>query len=1064
MNTKTFYIDIDRSRFLSEQGGILTEWPTIAYGACPTWTLRFVRPDTLGNLQPIDVSEAVSWHAAIDTDFNRATLPMVRTLDDDIDKSAVASGILQVPLNANNTSFQEKIGTRNSIQAYFEVRGYDPSGYVIYDYRMNMYALGAVDPEGSEPIELPSGYATQDWTRALLRAAPEFQFSEDGISDWHETRDIEDDYFRVRNPEGQWSEAILIVNGIPPSLSSYATIDYVDYVSGWLYSNLSGETADPNALTGVTLNGTLGTVSNKVASLTLDTSSFATTSSLETVSGNLHDEITAIPTANNGVLTITQGGTTKGTFSANASENVTIELDAGGGGGGGSDPNALTGVTLNGVAGTVTDKVAALNVSIPTVGNGTLTIKQNGSSVGTFSANASSDVEINLIGGGGGGGDGTDYLLREATKRYFAPAVRASGEFNDMGYDWVTSGIVGTFPMMLRSLDDYETLGMWRNSYSNFLTEEYKNYGAWPVWDASKRTYKLPPQAQKQAIAKSLGHIFKRFAVPIYDEGIEYTWLPCGVFGNDEYGEQRTVVNYSPFQPYYGFQIKYIGSLDSDGPKLDDWYYWPSSHESNEADNFNINALMKGGYGNVTSGLPPGFVPSSIYWLYSHGKIDTNALSTMYFYNAGNTGSHNSPQWPKGDVLSVEYKPEDDIFIVRPYDNLQALEEMLPYEDNDWIYYDGHIYFGTLSATNPSGIYVTMAQGAFWGGTDVYYTPTLYSLTTGQGQHSGEYPDSMAEISGYNWWWNSYKAVDVSPWLLTGEIVPVISTYVKQTVQGISEFLSSMVVNTPAIGTASAMFEDVILTGKANSALTFGLSGFVKNADSLYSLWPTVEAADLPSGLSFVPISSFTNLPMSYTECLISGRPTEVCSGNIKITVKAPYNLINDVYLSYDITSGGGIAFSGSFHEDLTLNYEGTFEPTSETITFNEWVNGATSTRTVNLLSGSIHVTGYRRNWDTWEEEEVDEYQTMWMTPCYGMGTSYFWELETDEDREAAIQEGMDPYYDWGIDTNKPTQMPGVEYVMGYFGEHAYTLGDLSSANSMSSESAGYWDNVSIVV
>ena len=40
-----------------------------------------------------------------------------------------------------------------------------------------------------------------------------------------------------------------------------------------------------------------------------------------------------IPTVNNGTLTITQGGTTKGTFNANSSSDVTIDLDAGGGGG-----------------------------------------------------------------------------------------------------------------------------------------------------------------------------------------------------------------------------------------------------------------------------------------------------------------------------------------------------------------------------------------------------------------------------------------------------------------------------------------------------------------------------------------------------------------------------------------------------------------------------------------------------------------------------------------------------------------------------------------------------------
>ena len=40
-----------------------------------------------------------------------------------------------------------------------------------------------------------------------------------------------------------------------------------------------------------------------------------------------------IPTVNNATLTIKQGGTTKGTFTANASTDVEIDLDAGGGGG-----------------------------------------------------------------------------------------------------------------------------------------------------------------------------------------------------------------------------------------------------------------------------------------------------------------------------------------------------------------------------------------------------------------------------------------------------------------------------------------------------------------------------------------------------------------------------------------------------------------------------------------------------------------------------------------------------------------------------------------------------------
>lgn len=53
-----------------------------------------------------------------------------------------------------------------------------------------------------------------------------------------------------------------------------------------------------------------------------------------------------IPTVNNATLTITQGGVSKGTFTANASSDVTIALDAGGGGGAVDSVNGYTGVVV----------------------------------------------------------------------------------------------------------------------------------------------------------------------------------------------------------------------------------------------------------------------------------------------------------------------------------------------------------------------------------------------------------------------------------------------------------------------------------------------------------------------------------------------------------------------------------------------------------------------------------------------------------------------------------------------------------------------------------------------
>ncbi len=68
----------------------------------------------------------------------------------------------------------------------------------------------------------------------------------------------------------------------------------------------------------------------------LNTTGLAKTADLATVATTgAYSDLTGaptIPTVNNATLTITQGGTTKGTFTANASSDVTIALDAGGSG------------------------------------------------------------------------------------------------------------------------------------------------------------------------------------------------------------------------------------------------------------------------------------------------------------------------------------------------------------------------------------------------------------------------------------------------------------------------------------------------------------------------------------------------------------------------------------------------------------------------------------------------------------------------------------------------------------------------------------------------------------
>ena len=117
---------------------------------------------------------------------------------------------------------------------------------------------------------------------------------------------------------------------------------------------------------------------------TYNASTYAAAGSVPTKTSDLTNDsgfITAssLPTVNDATLTITKNSTSVGTFTANASSNVTIDIAV---------PTATSDLTND--SGFITAS------SLPTVNNATLTIQKNGTNVQTFTANASSDVTANI--------------------------------------------------------------------------------------------------------------------------------------------------------------------------------------------------------------------------------------------------------------------------------------------------------------------------------------------------------------------------------------------------------------------------------------------------------------------------------------------------------------------------------------------------------------------------------------------------------------------------------------------------------------------------------------------
>lgn len=97
-----------------------------------------------------------------------------------------------------------------------------------------------------------------------------------------------------------------------------------------------------------------------------------------------YNDLTNKPTIGNATLTIKRNNTSAGTFTANATTNKSINIAV---------PTKTSDLTNDGADGTST-YVETRN--LPTVGNATLTITENNTSVGTFTANATSNKTINI--------------------------------------------------------------------------------------------------------------------------------------------------------------------------------------------------------------------------------------------------------------------------------------------------------------------------------------------------------------------------------------------------------------------------------------------------------------------------------------------------------------------------------------------------------------------------------------------------------------------------------------------------------------------------------------------
>ena len=210
---KIFY-NLTRQCRVDEDNCRLTGKPVLYLGEKPEWELQLYAGELGSEPEYPDVSNVVSWRAAVDCDWTAATSPMCRTVSG-IDKSNAASGLLVVPINANTGRFASVLDGRQSRDGFFELRGFDDSGNVIQIVLINVTCHNSVDPDGvSELEELDSDAASMSWIRAVLAQQLIWEYSADG-ENWHaDCANHVDLYQRVRHgQDGTPSAAMPIPYG-----------------------------------------------------------------------------------------------------------------------------------------------------------------------------------------------------------------------------------------------------------------------------------------------------------------------------------------------------------------------------------------------------------------------------------------------------------------------------------------------------------------------------------------------------------------------------------------------------------------------------------------------------------------------------------------------------------------------------------------------------------------------------------------------------------------------------------------------------------------------------------
>ena len=205
--------------------------PSLVRGVETMLKLRLFSEPNVQSPYPIEnLAGVAAWQFVMDSDYDESTNYkliadneniVAATVTEDVDGSEYTYTEIAIPLKETNTvEIDQWLGNGKSKTGLTgELCGFDADGNTIFLLQLENFSVRNRLTSAGDPTEIETEYFTEAQVRAfvtgLLRNPLEFEFSADGVSNWHTEQTSDDRFYRQRisNINAEWSEAVMMALG-----------------------------------------------------------------------------------------------------------------------------------------------------------------------------------------------------------------------------------------------------------------------------------------------------------------------------------------------------------------------------------------------------------------------------------------------------------------------------------------------------------------------------------------------------------------------------------------------------------------------------------------------------------------------------------------------------------------------------------------------------------------------------------------------------------------------------------------------------------------------------------